>query len=62
MAVKNGVRRGISLPVIGIGLLAEAASPGVADLVFAAVIAVLALVALTVEIRVSAGHYRTAER
>jgi hypothetical protein len=44
---------GISLPVVGIGFLGKAASPWMADLVFAAVIAALALVALAVEIKVS---------
>jgi hypothetical protein len=40
--------------VVGIGLLGEAASWWIADLVFAAVIAVLAFLALGLEIKVSA--------
>jgi hypothetical protein len=52
---------GISLPVIGIGLLAEAASPWIADLSFAVVIAALAILALAVEIKVSPSR-QAAER
>lgn len=46
---------GNSLPVIGIGLLAHATSPRVADLVFAAVITGLAILAFVVESRFSTG-------
>ena len=42
---------GISLPVVGIGFLGEAVNPWIADLVFAAVIATLAGIALAVEIK-----------
>jgi len=45
---------GISLPVIGVGVLSKATPPWIADLVFASVIAVLAVVALVVELVVSA--------
>jgi MFS family permease len=45
---------GISLPVIGIGLLAQVTTPLVADAVFAGVISAAAVVALIVEARVGA--------
>lgn len=48
---------GISLPVIGIGLLAKATGPAVADAIFAGFIALLAVFALIVEYK--AGTSRT---
>jgi hypothetical protein len=43
---------GISLTVVGIGLLSKAASPWIADLTFGIVTTVAAVVALAVEIKV----------
>ena len=42
---------GNSLPVIGVGVLAKATTPETADNVFAAVVALLVIVALVVELK-----------
>ena len=46
---------GVSLPVIGIGVLSAIETPGLAEGIFAAVIAAIALLAITVDIRRARG-------
>ncbi len=47
---------GISLPVIGIGIVSQASSALVADVIFAVVTSIFAIVAFVVQIRVSAAR------
>jgi hypothetical protein len=42
---------GVSLPVLGIGLLSAMQTPALADEIFAAVIAAIALIAIAVDVR-----------
>ena len=46
---------GVSLPVIGIGELSAIETPGLAEDIFAAVIAAIAVLAITVDIRRARG-------
>ena len=46
---------GVSLPVIGIGVLSAIETPGLAESIFAAVIAAIAVLAITVDIRRARG-------
>lgn len=46
---------GVSLPVVGIGLLAALATPDFAEEIFAAVIAAIALLAIGVDVRGARG-------
>ena len=46
---------GVSLPVIGIGVLSAIETPGLAEGIFAAVIAAIAVLAITVDIRRARG-------
>jgi hypothetical protein len=47
---------GISLPVIGIGIVSQASSALVADTIFAVVTAMLAVIAFVIQLRVSAAR------
>ena len=42
---------GVSLPVVGIGLLSALETPALAEAIFAAVIATIALIAIAVDVR-----------
>ena len=42
---------GVSLPVVGIGLLSAMETPALAEEIFAAVIAAIALIAIAVDVR-----------
>jgi MFS family permease len=50
---------GVSLPVVGIGVLSVMQTPALAEEIFAAVIAVFALLAITVDVRNSRLSART---
>lgn len=50
---------GVSLPVIGIGLLSALETPALAEAIFAVIIAVFALLAIAVDVRNSRLNART---
>jgi hypothetical protein len=53
---------GISLPVIGVALLAKATGPLIADAIFAAFIGLLAVLALIVEWKVGKSRTQNSNR